>query len=600
MGFDLLEWRNPVGSEYASEGYSSMSAQFDDFLGRSCRFNKLATSDSSGNASAILPPTADAACETTKGRVLLIEEYPDTFFCKSNVLRSFRSSVLEYLAFGTSSSEAFSSGSLSIGRNILPMVMIISESRLTTSTDASDSFTAHRLLGSEVLSHPAVSVIEFNPIACSFLKKALELVIQKEAKQSGRRRIPGTSILHKLGEVGDVRSAIGSLEFLCLRAENGDDWGGRVAFKAKKDANCLTKMEKESLEMVTQRESRLGLFHGVAKVVYNKRNASDTHLATDNFRPTSDRLPEHTTSRTSQVSVNQLIDEMDTDLETFIAALHENYVLSCEGNSFSNNLNGCLDALSDSDVLTFMSVGKTMDSRVSPFRGTTSDHMKQDEIRFQLTVRGLLFALPDPVKRRSHPVSGNVGSKNDLYKMFYPASMRMPRQIEELTDSVDRWVCRRRAELVSLGRLDGHIVSHSPPTLTGSRRFPQSSVQGTNRPAFTCPKAQLILEDLPFISIIERRNPVRDHHHEIDQITKMSGQQVPNNEASDNEDETWISTPTGWTASRSSEKTPVNSTLPVGLRKEFRQGDQGSYNNQLPISEYVLNLYLSDDDILDD
>ena len=119
-----------------------------------------------------------------------------------------------------------------------------------------------------------MGVIEFNAIAPTLLAKGLELIVQKESRKSGRRKTPGPLVLKRLGEIGDVRSAIGSLEFLCLRGDVDGDWGAKVTFsKAKKGSKetSLTKMEEDSLELITRREATLGIFHAVGKVVYNKR-----------------------------------------------------------------------------------------------------------------------------------------------------------------------------------------------------------------------------------------------------------------------------------------------------------------------------------------
>ena len=48
------------------------------------------------------------------------------------------------------------------------------------------------------------------------------------------------------------------------------------------------------------------------------------------------------------------MDETGTDIDTFIAALHENYLPSCEASSNEESLDalaGCIDGLSDSDLL---------------------------------------------------------------------------------------------------------------------------------------------------------------------------------------------------------------------------------------------------------
>lgn len=75
----------------------------------------------------------------------------------------------------------------------------------------------------------------------------------------------------------------------------------------------------------------------MGKVVYNKRDDFKPQAQgpdTDALPQPPDHMPDHIRPRISQVSVDQLIDETGTDTSTFVAALHENYVLSCEGSHF--------------------------------------------------------------------------------------------------------------------------------------------------------------------------------------------------------------------------------------------------------------------------
>ncbi|KAK4695974.1 cell cycle checkpoint protein, partial [Lecanoromycetidae sp. Uapishka_2] len=593
MDFELIDWRNPVGSDFSSEGYSSMSAQFEDFLGRSGRFNALPFANG-GDRGHIMPSTTAATKEDSlQGKVILLEEFPSTFLSSSSALHSFRSSVLEYLAVNTPSLASMLSRTSASRPHVTPIVIVITETRLSSSTAASDSFTAHRLLGSEILSHPGVSAIEFNPMASTLVTKALDLVVQKEARHSGRRRIPGPLVLKQLGEIGDVRSAIGSLEFLCLRAEDSDDWGGRVASRAKKGANAsaLTKMEKDSLELVTQRESSLGLFHAVGKVVYNKRNET-----TSSLQHPPDHLSEHVRLLVPQTSVDQLIDETGTDTTTFVAALHENYVLSCEGSSFTSTLNACLESLSDSDLLNSprrARFGSSADYESRSFQGAAAEALRQDEICFHVAVRGLLFALPNPVKRQTHPVVGKVGGKHDAYKMFYPASMRLSRQMEETEGLVDRWADRLRAGNTSARKTISNARGifadiNSKNQTTSSRSFettlnvPEGDEVEPVRTTLSCTKAELILERLPFVAKIEQGNAAPAHLNEIEKITQFHGINAPSDETSDNE--------------IVDEMAPA--TRLAALQHAGHPGKEAE-TLMLPVEEEVEKLYLSEDDIED-
>lgn len=618
MDIDISEWKNPVGSEFSSEAYLSMSAYFEDFLDRSGRFNKLALTDSNGDLEMPIP-TANAISGSKRKGIILIEEFPNTFSSTSSALRSFRSCVLQYLAFNTPSPAALLSRKHGDKLNVTPVVMIITETRLTTSTAANDSFTAHRLLGPELLNHPGVSTIDFNPIASTFLTKALDLVVQKEARQSGRRRVPGPAVLKQLGEVGDIRSAIGSLEFLCLRGKDADDWGGRVVSRAKKGATsstALTKMETESLDIIVQRGSSLGLFHAVGKVVYNKRdNVAAGDAASEPPTQPPHHLLGHVRLRSPQVAADRLIDETGTDVATFIAALHENFILSCEGKSFTDNLDGCIDALSDSDILGSLGgarFGASGHVGNRAYQGAPSETLRQDEICFQVAVRGLLFNLPDPVKRRTHPVSGNSGCKNETHRMFYPASMRLSAHMEEIDGLVGHWTNRVRAGAVPL--MGSHVgnFSHLPLGCDAQTSKPiveNRSHMGDDDPehfrtSLRRTKSEFIVEELPYITKIEQCKAASTHLNTLERITKFHGITPRGNETSEDEDvgegEGERDLFSDWTTDGRATSNVTSGALSASLKQGVGQSDQAASTLLLPDDEDKEQLYLSDDDIEDD
>lgn len=446
MRCELLEWRNPTST--GGLGFQSASAQFDDFMGRGGKFNQLDTDQE---------PTPAASFNSTKSsgshrKMILIEEFPNTFTRSSTALQSFRSSVMSYLAANTPSLAAF--GHPSSADPITPVIMVISETLLTTTSASADSFTAHRLLGPEITRHPGTGIIEFNAIAPTILSAALELIVQKEARKSGRKRTPGPMVLKRLGEIGDIRSAVSSLEFLCLKGDTDTDWGSKITFakpkRSLKSNVALTKGEKESLELVSQREASLGIFHAVGKVVYNKRE--ETSLSDQTPEGRAEKLPgflaHHSRPKRSEVNVDSLIDETGTDTHTFISALHENYALSCaptgpsDLSSSVDYMNECIEYLSLSDLLCPSSdifFGGRGSGRGFLGRDSASQVLRQDEIAFQVATRGLLFSLPNPVKRigtTSHRGGG------DAFKMFYPTGLKLWRDKEELESLVDLWSTR--------------------------------------------------------------------------------------------------------------------------------------------------------------
>lgn len=448
MRCELLEWKNPVGSLGANQGAQSASAQFEEFMGRGGKFGQLDIDLDS--AAPVVGNKIDVNDSTRK--LILIEEFPNTFTRSSTALTSFRNTIMQYLASNTPSLASF--GHQSSADPIIPVVIVISETLLTTTSASADSFTAHRLLGPEITRHPGCCLIEFNAIAPTLLAAALELVVQKEARKSGRRRTPGPLVLKRLGEIGDIRSAISSLEFLCLKGDTDADWGSKVTFtKPKRGAKnqvSLTKGEAESLELVSQREASLGIFHAVGKVVYNRRDERPMNQQTPEGQAEilPDYMAHYARPKRSEVSVDSLIDETGTDIHTFISALHENYVLSCEPsgpadpNSSLDYISECIEYLSESDLLSpswdVFFRGRGIGGSTFTGRDSASHVLRQDEITFQVATRGLLFSLPNPVKRMKHAGRGG----GDAFKMFYPTSLKLWREKEELEGIVDHWASR--------------------------------------------------------------------------------------------------------------------------------------------------------------
>lgn len=435
LGFDILEWKNPSASDFTERGYTSVGAQFEEFLGRSHEFAGLD-----------LDTTVDAAEANenfgqSQRRILLIEEFPTLMSRNSSSLAAFRSAFQQYLAA--------TSQSLSTADQMSsPIVIIVSETLLDSASSVLDNLTVHRLLGPDLYNHPGTTIIDFNSIAPTFMNKALKLVLEKESRQSKRSMIPGPAVLQRINEIGDIRSAISSLEFLCLKGDDTRARGGNLTTKAKKpprDNAVLTPMEKESLKMITQREVSLGIFHAVGKIVYNKRD--DPNLTADvvQLPPPPDHLFYHSRPKVSQVSVNDLLDETGTDIQTFICALHENYVPSCHGSSFTDYVNGCIDALSDSDILCAERKGlqgSRAGARINAANFNSGvDRLRQHEISYQVAARGLLFSLPHPVKRSLRTADGRSHS-GDAYKMLFPRSIRLWHETEEIDGLIHLWSAR--------------------------------------------------------------------------------------------------------------------------------------------------------------
>lgn len=185
-------------------------------------------------------------------------------------------------------------------------------------------------------------------------------------------------------------------------------------------------------------------------------------------------------SRASRVDINNLIDEAGTDPQTLISALHENYLGSCnflggisrQTHSLEDLLdcvNHCIGDLSDSDILTSSrAYHKNLGTwntggyheAFDRFIGTTG--IRQDDISFQVAVRGLTMALPSPVKR---------DFKDN--KIFYPTSLKLWKSKEKIEGVVD-------VVADKLFRLDGY----------------------DNHGALGTRKVDLVLETLPYLKAI--------------------------------------------------------------------------------------------------
>ncbi|XDG09146.1 hypothetical protein ABKA04_008761 [Annulohypoxylon sp. FPYF3050] len=626
MHCELLEWRNPVGSLGANQGLQSASAQFEEFMGRGGKFGQLDIDfDSTPSSSSIFKSDIN---ENTR-KIILIEEFPNTFTRSSTALTSFRSTILRYLATNTPSLSTF--GRQTSSEPITPVVMVISETLLTTTSASADSFTAHRLLGPEITRHPGCCVIEFNAIAPTLLSGALELIVQKEARKSGRRRTPGPQVLKRLGEIGDIRSAVSSLEFLCLKGDTGD-WGSKVTFtkpkRGSKNEVSLTQGEVETLQLVSQREASLGIFHAVGKVVYNKRDERPMSQQTPEGR--AEMLPDFMSHlsrpKRSEVSVDSLIDETGTDTHTFISALHENYVLSCEAtgpsdpNSSLDYISNCIDNLSDSDILSpsWDSFFRGRGSGTSAFSGrdSASHVLRQDEITFQVATRGLLFSLPNPVKRMSK-THGRGGG--DAYKMFYPTSLKLWREKEELEGVVDHWASKLlKGDEAGQDLTQGASAFRRPKSVSGSgewinkhqtlRRNNSQAKQVDPSQDQSAPllflgssaRRELLLERLPYMAHIARgrRNSIGlARMREIEKVTSFSGigDVAADDDALDGDENAELNGE-AWATDKPTEEGSPRKKRVVGIG--FHQKKDADIGSTAAVPA-IQKLVLSDDDIED-
>lgn len=600
LGIQLIEWKDSSTSDYGSDDYVSASGRFEEFVGRAGRLAGL-TLATDPAAKIQVPDRSEIESEDPASehlQALLMEEFPNTFSKTSSTLQSFRSTIAQYVSTPLMSGSALAP---------TPIIMIISETLLSTTTAAADSFTAHRLLGPELSTNPYINIIEFNAIAPTYLTKALELVVVKEARKSGRRRTPGPQVLKTLAETGDIRSAVSSLEFLCLRGDDDEKtWSSKVAFTKTKQAKTnppLTPAEQEALKLITNRESSLGIFHSVGKVVYNKREEAPSGKSLPQ-PPTW--LPEHRREKLPETNADLLIDELGTDTSTFLAALHENYALSCScprSDASLGCLSNCMNYLSDADLLSLdrFSFG------TRAFSGSATDTLRQDELCFQVAVRGLLFSLPNPV----HRGAGVAGSQGSAYRMYYPSSLRISRQREEIEDKLEMLIAS-----LGDGSGNGSAASGLPP-ITGQKgvenwkqnaKFDSGNTSTTKADAEPAShhsseiRNEMLTDRLPYMAHIMSTAKSPDHsQHMLDQILAVT--RISTTVSTDEQDEAEEggdgSGNEQWTTDKpdtDTGKTSTGSKKPIISRKRKPTFEAAS----IPVETRVEKLVLEDDDIVDD
>lgn len=595
MGIGVMEWKNPAGNDYLTEGSATAAAQFEEFVARAGKTASLAfgTSDDPSFDQDVYESKAMDKPSTQGRQLLLIEEFPNTFSRTSPILQSFRIALSQYLA-----------SAVTADSTPTPVVMIISETLLSTNTPAADSFTTHRLLGPELLNHPYLDTIEFNAIAPTILTKALEAVVLKEARKSGRRKTPGSLVLKHLAETGDIRSAISSLEFLCLRGDDGDIWSSKVAFTKPKKAKAettLTKAEEEALKLISNRESSLGIFHSVGKIVYNKRVDPVSSTVVPQPPPW---LPQHRRNKIPESDVDRLIDELGTDTTTFIASLHENYALSCNTSGSEETLDsivGCIDNVSDADLLSF----DRFAAGARTLSGSTTDTLRQDEMSFQVAVRGVLFNLPSPVNRGT-PASGR---KADSHRMFYPASLKLWRRVEEIEGLLDLLTAKaQRGDLDSVARLSSKPVASNGTGVAGWKREDPTPADGIlHATASTSAKREMLMERLPYMSRILSASS-NTNTTVLEQINSVVHIQSAAPAASNDEDDGEVDidgehNESGVRADLwSTDRPDTDSTERLRGTKKKAKNLVGRVTGGLgiPVESCVEKLVLEDDDIVDD
>lgn len=588
---EIVRWRNPDTSE---SGALSSSLQFAEFVTRGGDYNALS-----------LDSQEEGSTASSIDRILLVEDFPASLMGSHMATNSFRSVLLQAAA-STKSSTVFGKGAELLAPP--PIVLIISETLVSSYTGYTDSFTAQRLLGPELINHYGVSVIEFNPVAPTILGKAIDLVIKKEARDSGRRKIPGAFLLQKLAEIGDIRNAVNSLQLLCARSDDTNDWSGTVASRinpkrGSKSNQPLSDKEANSIKLINARETTLDMFHAAAKVCYNKRaDPESNHPKTQSPPKPREHLMHLHKPEVSQVDVEELLNETGTDIQTFISTVHQNYILSCNHEDFTDYFDDCASFLSDSELLDCdgRSLTRSRARAGYTFNASqlgASDVLRQSEISFHVATRGLLFSLPYPVVRANLPGV----RKMDAFKMFYPASLRIWKPTEETSGLIDLTIAQLSGRQLPGSKLapDARGVSswHAQRnTFSAQSTSALEHGEDDSPPRPGLHRESLILDTLPYMAKI--RESQGEDTTLIKKITQMRGFD-PSADA-DSEDER-SNDPSSETTRFVQRVEAVHDSLRNQQRaKQQQRLDPKTKRNSNVEDPPIEKLWIEDDDIEDD
>lgn len=250
-GWDIVEWGNPTGGaggadNSGSDGFEgwkpgagdSFAAAFEDWLFRGGTLGCLDLVSSSG---ATATSSQQYTANSGRRKLLLLEDLPN--LAHAGTLLSFRAAIRGYLSLP---SPPAGSGMPPIS----PLVIIVSEASEGAGSSTSMSMSVHKMLGTQILSHPLLSEIQFRKVAKTLLVKCMEDVVKKE----GYAELFGKDILETLAEQGDLRSAIGGLEILALGRDKQvvlGELSKRVSGARKRKKSPASTMSKEMYVMWT-------------------------------------------------------------------------------------------------------------------------------------------------------------------------------------------------------------------------------------------------------------------------------------------------------------------------------------------------------------
>ncbi|KAK9352108.1 Rad17 cell cycle checkpoint protein-domain-containing protein [Lipomyces doorenjongii] len=343
LNFDIMEWTNPSTPMVSEpgEGFVTFSSMFSDFLTKAQQFGSTASTTAHNEyPDEEVFDLRSSALETRRNRIILLEDFPSILTTSHAARRYFLDSIEAYVCSDILSSP--------------PMVFVISEieARDDLNVGSDSSFSAQHILGRDLMAHPRMARIQFNPVNKTLMSRVLRDIAAKEGlistkKSSSTMSADTNRIIAELAQLGDVRSGINALQWWATT-------GGAY--------------------MPTGRETYLAYFQAVGKVLYNK--------------------PDSVSDIPVEDAVLQAIP-----ISSLVPTLFENYPGSCVD---MEELVSCSAALSDSDVLLSSQAFSRMSGRQNASEGTGEGMLLDCGISgAHVAIRGLMCGLRRPVTRQN-------------------------------------------------------------------------------------------------------------------------------------------------------------------------------------------------------
>ncbi|KAG0145869.1 hypothetical protein CROQUDRAFT_45191, partial [Cronartium quercuum f. sp. fusiforme G11] len=401
LGYEILEWEESGASTFsrmtefpcwltrASFGPTLLFEETKDSIDPHQHHTASAKQDSSSRS-------AQCSQDSQKPKLLLVDELPNLHH--GQTLSAFCDALRLHLNSSRPSTP--------------PLVLIISDTTLRPGQEGADNILSNHgnlgggfnredkgmnvrsLLPTEILQHPACFHIRLNAVNKTIMKKMLNrILIEDECFGTGpsKHKKPSVKDVDDIitASNGDIRVALNNLQFIYNHPPST-----RLSRASKfklTDHETLRQPANKIESLLGARESSLVIFHGLGKVLYNKRWGDDaTEDAKDKrFRPPSpERVPKFLREferRQLKTDIEALFSETSTGTDQFIAYLHHNYPAFTDD---VDEMGVLLEYMSFADSSLYLNAERWIQKPISQL------------YQFHVTIRGMLIGLPSPVTRK--------------------------------------------------------------------------------------------------------------------------------------------------------------------------------------------------------